>query len=914
MVLGRVRAIVVTLGLLAWDASLLVPALEAQDDVDAEAVVPPVPPDTPTPPTWPADVPHGAAVEVLTEVVVSDTGTVSEAAVLSSEAPPPRAAAFEAAALAHVRSLRFTPARRGTTPIAARIRLRVVIAPPPTSSDAVPPVDETLGPSTSTSGGPPELDVSSAEAGGAQELPRDDAGEVSAPTARAEAEGTTQPDAGEDAEEDAEEDGGEELTEFGARAEVAAPEAPAVSASERDIEVGALGRVPRRDAQAMLTLAPGILLSNHGGEGHAASMFLRGFDAEEGEDLEVLVDGIPLNDVSNAHGHGYVDTSFLIPELVEGLRVVQGPFDPSQGDFAVAGTAEYRLGLPQRGIHALLGYGSYHDRRLALFWGPEGEPSATFVGVSFKAGDGWGSNRAYGSAAALAQVEARLSEEWILRVLFLASTSSWRQAGALRLDEYRARTLPCAADDFAQFFCTYDSTQGGAADRAGGAVTLRWRSGPTRARLLVHAVGHALRVRENFTGFVGDPRADGGPQRGDALDQRYEALTIGARAELEHRFSMFGRVQHVHVGLAARYDDTSATQDRIRAELAVPYRSDFDRAIRVTGLGAFARVDADLFEWLALTGGLRFDAFGFGVLDRNRPVEDRIGDRLPREASSAFGYLAQPRGTLRIRLLPGMEDLDLDWVTSAGVGARSSDAAALSEGELAPFAEVFSLESGFAVRGGDQAAEARGAGVLVEAGTSVYTTRVSSDLVFDATRGRNTPTGPSSRVGWMAFGRLRWDAWLDASVSLTWTRGHLSPPGASAVDLFAGPRLPFIPEWLLRVDSAARRTFTIDTERFEGSLAVGAVLLGERPLPFDQFAEPFFVLDAAVSARWRWFEIGVAAENLFDARYRQAELNYVSSFEPDRAPSLMAARHFVAGPPLRVMVRLAIHVELGGST
>ncbi|GAB4210229.1 MAG: hypothetical protein OHK0013_30680 [Sandaracinaceae bacterium] len=70
MVLGRVRAIVVTLGLLAWDASFLVPALEAHDDIDAKAVVPPVPPDAPTPPTW-----HGSNATCNAALKRSPTAT-----------------------------------------------------------------------------------------------------------------------------------------------------------------------------------------------------------------------------------------------------------------------------------------------------------------------------------------------------------------------------------------------------------------------------------------------------------------------------------------------------------------------------------------------------------------------------------------------------------------------------------------------------------------------------------------------------------------------------------------------------------------------------------------------------------------------------------------------------------------------
>ncbi len=76
---------------------------------------------------------------------------------------------------------------------------------------------------------------------------------------------------------------------------------------------------------------------------------MRGFDAREGQDIDFSVGGVPINEVGNLHGNGYADTHFIIPELVETFRVLEGPFDPRQGNFAVAGSANYELGLADRG-------------------------------------------------------------------------------------------------------------------------------------------------------------------------------------------------------------------------------------------------------------------------------------------------------------------------------------------------------------------------------------------------------------------------------------------------------------------------------------------------------------------------------------------------------------------------------------
>ena len=125
--------------------------------------------------------------------------------------------------------------------------------------------------------------------------------------------------------------------------------APSRGAGDVQIEVGKLAGVPRMDSASLLRLAPGVLLTNAGGLGHPYQIFLRGFDAREGQDIEFTVEGMPINEVGNPHGNGLADTHFIIPELVRSLRVVEGPFAPQQGNFAVAGSARYEVGLMSRG-------------------------------------------------------------------------------------------------------------------------------------------------------------------------------------------------------------------------------------------------------------------------------------------------------------------------------------------------------------------------------------------------------------------------------------------------------------------------------------------------------------------------------------------------------------------------------------
>ena len=88
----------------------------------------------------------------------------------------------------------------------------------------------------------------------------------------------------------------------------------------------------------MLEAGPGLIVSQHSGEGKANQYFLRGMNLDHGTDLALWLDGMPLNMRTHGHGQGYADINFLIPELVTSLTVKKGPYWAEEGDFSSAGT------------------------------------------------------------------------------------------------------------------------------------------------------------------------------------------------------------------------------------------------------------------------------------------------------------------------------------------------------------------------------------------------------------------------------------------------------------------------------------------------------------------------------------------------------------------------------------------------
>jgi hypothetical protein len=686
-------------------------------------------------------------------------------------------------------------------------------------------------------------------------------------------------------------------------ARVTATRAP-VAVGDLHLHLGQLGDVPRGGATGMLQLAPGILLTNHGGEGHAPAIFLRGFDAGEGQDLEFRLDGIPLNEVSNAHAHGYADTHFIVPELVDELRVVEGPFDPRQGDFAAAGSVEYHLGLHERGLRIKAAAGNFDAGRLLLLWGPPGQEQGTFAAVEMKRGGGFGVNRAYEGASAMAQYEARPAPGTTLTLLGQSAASLFDSAGVLREEDFQARRIRgCTADADSQFFCTYDPAQGGATSRHGLSARLVHRLGRDTLEQQLFVARRELRILDNFTGFASDrPTGAGQEQRGDLSEKLYGATTAGGRGSLLLKRRFWGLGQELEVGYVARHDAGSTVSRRLRADGGAPYQRDFDVEFSVTNLGAYAAGHLRVLPWLSVRGGLRADTFAFHALNLKTPEVDRQGRREPGSWRDAFGAVLQPRGSLVLRLGEG-----LDWITSAGAGARSSDVSALSDGEFAPFSAVRAGESGVSweASGGED-----GARWTLSTKGAAYWTWIERTLLFDPVAARNVPGRESHRFGAMALARVGLGSWLDAQASATYAEAY--QPSLAASEPWS--RLPYVPRWVLRLDSSVRRDVEVFGQEIECGAALGVTYIAPRPLPLDAFSDPIFTIDASVRARWHWVELAVSAQNLLDSRYRLAELNYVSNFDgPGAAETRRAARHFAAGAPRTVLATLTFRFDETGS-
>ncbi len=814
------------------------------------------------PPSALAERKHG---DVVLTVTVDADGHVSKVDVFQTGGDD-----LDEAAIVAIREWTFVPAMRDGKALPSRIRVPFHFAPP---------------------AAPPELVAPPAPAPGAvPELPSKNAVPAAPEPAPATPSATEQPPP---------------PSEVTVRGSVT-PQTH--GASDIHIDVGALAAVPRQNASDYLKLAPGILLTNEGGEGHAEQVFLRGFDAREGQDIEFSVDGVPANDAGNIHGNGYADTHFVIPELIQSLRVTEGPFSPYQGNFAVAGSADYHLGLDTRGTTAKLTYGSFNTERLLLLWGPPGGSTGTFGGAEAYKTDGFGSNRAATRGSAMGQYELDAGSGAKLRVGGQVYTTHFQSAGVVREDDYEAGRV--------SFYGTEDPLQGGDSSRASVYADYSKESDTYALDQSLFVIRRDMRLREDFTGFLLDTQdALDTPheQRGDLIDLNYGAWTVGGRGLARYSTMWNGLKQSLDVGYFARVDVVNSSQYRNTVPGDIPYKVETDLDSTLTDVGLYADASIHPVKLVTVRGGVRFDTFGFDVLNncaaqgdfdnpsrQDPPINQSCHDqtlngahREPVQRSSTGATKAMPRVTAILGPIA-----HFNFTLSYGEGVRSIDPTYIGQDLDTPFASVKAYEGGVTY--------AHDFGwVDVSARSIFFDTHVDHDLVFDQTEGRNVLSNGTTRVGWTGAARLL-GTFFDESANLTLVR-----PTFDDTHL----QVPYVPTSVFREDAAffANMPWRWGGRSPRGTLGIGYTYTGPRALPYNQLSDVVSVVDATANLAWKGWSAALAVTNLFDTKYRLGEYNYASDFRPpSEPPTLVPARQFAAGAPRGVF--LTIGKTFGGDS
>ncbi|MGJ0622539.1 MAG: TonB-dependent receptor [Methylocystis sp.] len=378
-------------------------------------------------------------------------------------------------------------------------------------------------------------------------------------------------------------------------AEPSGPQPPPITASSEKFFTGAeVNALPFARSSEALEIVPGLIVTQHSGDGKANQYYLRGFNLDHGTDLALYLDGMPLNMRTHGHGQGYADANFLIPELLSYVLARKGPYDAQDGDFSSAGSIymQYKDKI-DKGFYQLTGGSFAYGRALAV------APYQDFAGGSaYGAVEAQYYNGPWERGDNLRRINsvlrwARGTQEDGASVTFMGYANRW----------YATDQIPTRAvnSGLLSLWGTLDPTDGG--DTTRFSLSGRWSltEGNHYSRVEAYAIRSTLELYNNFTYFLAHPEI------GDQFRQFDRRTIVGVNAEHRIAWSSFGLPVVSRIGVQSRYDD-------IRLGLQESYRRNIYDAIRNDyvgegSIGIWTDTTVRWTPWLRTVAGARVDLY-----------------------------------------------------------------------------------------------------------------------------------------------------------------------------------------------------------------------------------------------------------------------------------------------------------------
>ena len=512
----------------------------------------------------------------------------------------------------------------------------------------------------------------------------------------------------------------------------------ATSSSQGAITAAQLQARPIMRAGEILETVPGMIVSQHSGEGKANQYDLRGFNLDHGTDFSTTVAGIPVNTPTGAHAHGYADTSFLIPELVAGVQFKKGTYFADEGDFSAAGAANINYLNKLDGPIVNLTAGQQGYGRLFAAASPSLASGTLLAAFELNHNDGpWerpDDYRKVNTVVRYSRGDARNG----FSLTGMGYWADWESS-----DQVASRAIESG---LITRFGNLDATNAGKADRQSVSADFQRSSGASSLRGNVFAMKNALNLYSNFTYFLDDP------DNGDQFEQAERRTTVGGRITYRRLGHLAGRHIESAVGVQTRHDWLSPiglyhTAGRERLSTT---RED---EVGLTMSGAYAQSEIEWSRYFRTTLGLRADFYQFDV-----------ESGLPLNSGGGSDAMASPKFSAVFGPWSGTE-----FYVNAGLGFHSNDARGTviavdpSTGE--PAEPVTPLVRARGAEIGVRTVRVKG----LQSTLTGWYLGLDSELLFVGDAGTTEAGRPSRRVGleWTNYWRLR--RWLsaDADVSLS---------------------------------------------------------------------------------------------------------------------------------------------------
>ena len=611
-----------------------------------------------------------------------------------------------------------------------------------------------------------------------------------------------------------------------------------------------LKTTPVKSSQELLQKVPGLIIGQHAGGGKAEQLFLRGFDIDHGTDIAISVDGMPVNMVSHAHGQGYADLHFVIPETLDQIDFGKGPYYASKGNFATAAYVDFttKNHLDKNMLRYEVGDFGW-NRALGMFNLVSSDTDHAYVATELTQFDGaFDSPQNFSRLNLFGKYSTQLKDASTLAISASHFTSTWDASGQI---PERA-----VASGLISRFGAIDDTEGGTTSRTNlNASLLKVLDEETFIKSNVFYANYAFELYSNFTFFLEDP------ENGDQIKQFEERDIFGFNSELQKNMTWGTSEVLLKAGVGLRADNSNDVALSHTLNRKTTIENIQLGNIKETNSFGYASLDYALGNWTIIPG-LRLDYFNFQYTD---DLQETYSNTSEKKA-----FLAPKLNVLYSK------NQELQFFLKSGIGYHSNDTrvvVAATEEETLP-----------AAYGVDFGALWRPTPKIFLNATAWYL-YLEQEFVYVGDAGIVEPSGKTERFG-VDFGvRYQLTDWLFFNTDLTLTKAR-SIEEASGEDY-----IPLAPDFTM-----VGGLSVLNLGRFSGG--INYRFIDDRPANEDNsiVADGYFVSDVKLDYQVsKNLGIGIAVENLLDTEWNETQFATTSRLQNEIAP--VEEIHFIPGTP-----------------
>lgn len=589
------------------------------------------------------------------------------------------------------------------------------------------------------------------------------------------------------------------------------------------------------NSQEVLRIVPGLFIGQHQGGGKAEQIFLRGFDCDHGTDISLNVDGLPINMVSHAHGQGFADSHFIIPETIEDTRFKKGPYYAEKGDFCTTGYVDFHTKNTLTSDMVKVEGGMFNTYRIvamASLLGDAGKQDhqSWYAATEYRYSDSYFDNPQHFNRVNLfTKYNGQLSGNTTLSLSASALYSKWNASGQI---PDRA-----VSEGIIGWFGALDPLEGGVTSRTnlnaqlshslpnGDLIKQQW-----------YYTHYTFDLHTDFTFFLVDT------VNGDEIRQKESRDLYGYNGSYEHTGYIGDARLTSDAGIMIRADATHNTELSHTKDRYTTLQQ--QKLGNITELDAAAYIDETLRlndRW-SINAGLRFDQFSYRYNNMLATDTTLHGAGIYKTRD----HIVSPKLSFYYHANPRME-----FYLTTGKGFHSNDARAVVAQQ-----GTQSLPAAYGADLGTVFKPARN--VLINA--ALWYIYLQQEFVYGGDGGTVDFSGRTARMGFDLSGRYQPTTSLYFDLDLNYAHGR------SLADPKGENYIPLAPVW----SSTGGVTYNA-RNGLNGSLRYR--YLADRPANEDYSltAQGYFITDMVLNYTRTKYDIGLTLNNLLNRRWKETQ-------------------------------------------